>query len=753
MWKKKAKSALRKGPAHSQGAPEALMETLEPRAMLYLGPMMANPPYGLMENTADTVVRVDTNQGYFDVELFDSTAPNTVNNFLRYVRSGRLDETFFQSLAGGMLRGGAYRFIDGQGLTLPPTDAPVANEFSRSNLARTVAMWKPAGDPNGARNQFFINLQDNPANNTTNGGYTVFGKVINGWNVVQAIAALAHPDLDQQLTGSNPNPGAFDSVPVTAGFNGTPTENTLVKLVDIDATKPVANGRFYENQYVYPEGFRSGTTLEKIMIANLAGFGTPGSPGYEPDGYNGYQVLLHFENGDRDAVIFTGALAPRERRELVINNFNAPTYNPQGLVRPGVGYSVEVRSMRAMAVSFQHRDFNVQLGEEFIMAPRFAEGALRTWNFGGAEKGPGFKNYVLWQNLKDQTITVNVGIYPESAPARFFAYQVKPFRRLGIAIQDLPNIADGKFSVQVSASGPIAAAMSTYNLDASNNFKDGGTMQGGMNGGGAVGVLAGARIPSGGDSHIDLFYTAGSPAAITVNFTFVLSDGTVIPGAVVPLTSAQRFAHLDVSQMAAGLPTDEYFSIRYNVTNGVTPVTATYRTEEAGDISATVFQTAVTRTAVFADGYTDPTIVGSGMQETYSVFNPYSDQSSVFGFNYQVLFHFSDGTSLFWKNVASLDPWNSGTGTPRIDIRPQDSAAVPGQTGTVWDKINSAPAFRFYSVEIIAAPFSLDPSVIGGIVAQRTRLQNSWGQAVTSVAGLDSRLPVLYMNNPEFAPL
>src|SRR3954465_10084940 len=103
-----------------------------------------------------------------------------------------------------MLRGGAYRFIDGQGLTPPPTDAPVANEFSRSNLAGTVRMWKPAGDPNGARNQFFINLQDNPSLNTSHRRHPVFGKVINGWNVVQAIAALAHPDLDQQLTGSNP---------------------------------------------------------------------------------------------------------------------------------------------------------------------------------------------------------------------------------------------------------------------------------------------------------------------------------------------------------------------------------------------------------------------------------------------------------------------------------------------------------------------------------------------------------------------
>jgi hypothetical protein len=197
--------------------------------------------------------------------------------------------------------------------------------------------------------------------------------------------------------------------------------------------------------------------------------------------------------------------------------------------------------------------------------------------------------------------------------------------------------------------------------------------------------------------------------------------------------------------MASGLPTDEFFTIRYEVTNGVTPVAATYRTEEAGDIMSTVFQNAVTRTAVFGDGFSDPT-AGAGMQETYSIFNPYSTDSGVSSI-YSVLFHFSDGTTLWWNHQAplppSLGPWE------RVDIRPQDAEVVTGQAMTVWEKINSAPQFRFYSVEIVSA--QLNPGIVGGIVAQRTRLQNNVGQSITSVAGLDARLPVLYLNNPEFA--
>jgi hypothetical protein len=134
------------------------------------------------------------------------------------------------------------------------------------------------------------------------------------------------------------------------------------------------------------------------------------------------------------------------------------------------------------------------------------------------------------------------------------------------------------------------------------------------------------------------------------------------------------------------------------------------------------------------------------MQETISIFNPYGDDApNIFNYAYQVLFHFSDGTSLFWNDVSFLNPW------ARVDIRPQDAQAVPMQTGTVWDKIQSNPSFRFYSVEVISAPLaSAAPFPVGGVVATRTRVQNTWGQNITSSAGLDSRTPVLYLTNPEF---
>jgi hypothetical protein len=163
-------------------------------------------------------------------------------------------------------------------------------------------------------------------------------------------------------------------------------------------------------------------------------------------------------------------------------------------------------------------------------------------------------------------------------------------------------------------------------------------------------------------------------------------------------------------------------------------VTVNYTTQLAGDVSSTVFQTATTQTVAFGDGYTDPTLVPTGMQETYSVFNPYTADTGV-SFYYQFFFLFSDGTTV-------TGPLSTLAAYHRADVHPQD---IPD----VLTKINSNAAFRFYSVKIVSAQFAI-PVPTGGIIAQMTRVQNTWHQSVTSGPGLDARLPVLFMNNPEF---
>lgn len=157
---------------------------------------------------AGTVVRVGTALGDFHIELFDDTAPGTVTNFLHYVNSGAYNGTVVHRLIPGFVfQGGWLSFNEAQQTFFPlATTGNILNEFSmlRPNLRGTIAMAKVGGDPHSANSQWFINLQDNPDLNTTNGGYTVFGRVLSSdMTVVDRIAALPPVTV---LTGYDPFP-------------------------------------------------------------------------------------------------------------------------------------------------------------------------------------------------------------------------------------------------------------------------------------------------------------------------------------------------------------------------------------------------------------------------------------------------------------------------------------------------------------------------------------------------------------------
>ncbi len=153
---------------------------------------------------AGTVVRVSTPLGDFDIELLDDTAPVTVANFLTYLNKGAYNGTVVHRLVPGfVIQGGWLNFNEAQQTFYPlTTTPPILNEFKSAapNRRGTLAMAKLAGDPNSATSQWFINLQDNPVLNTTNGGYAVFGRVLgNGMQVVDRIAGLSAVRLLQEL--------------------------------------------------------------------------------------------------------------------------------------------------------------------------------------------------------------------------------------------------------------------------------------------------------------------------------------------------------------------------------------------------------------------------------------------------------------------------------------------------------------------------------------------------------------------------
>ena len=142
---------------------------------------------------ANPIVEFETNQGNFKIELYPEKAPKTVSNFLYYVDNGFYKETIFHRVISNfMIQGGGFT----RDMSEKKTQPPIANESNNGliNSAGTVAMAR-TNDPNSATAQFFINLIDNNFLNYTSPepsaiGYCVFGKIIEGMNVIYKIGQL-----------------------------------------------------------------------------------------------------------------------------------------------------------------------------------------------------------------------------------------------------------------------------------------------------------------------------------------------------------------------------------------------------------------------------------------------------------------------------------------------------------------------------------------------------------------------------------
>ena len=144
---------------------------------------------------ANPQVEFDTTAGKIRVELYPDAAPKTVANFLAYVKDKHYDGTqFHRVIPGFMIQGGGFT----PDFKQKPTKPPIAIESEQSskagllNVPGTLAMARTS-DPNSATAQFFINVADNKFLNfrepTMQGyGYTVFGKVVSGMDVVDKIA-------------------------------------------------------------------------------------------------------------------------------------------------------------------------------------------------------------------------------------------------------------------------------------------------------------------------------------------------------------------------------------------------------------------------------------------------------------------------------------------------------------------------------------------------------------------------------------
>ena len=259
-------------------------------------------------NDPDTnAVRFSTVLGNFDVQLFTAQKPITVANFLKYLDQGRyfkIDPTthhrvssfFHRSVSNFVIQGGGFI---GTANTADPTLVtptqiatfpPIQNEPGISNKRGTIAMAKLDGDPNSATSQWFINLKDNggpPSNlDTTNGGFTVFGKVLGtGMTTVDKIAMLPTYNLQP----SDPHT-PFGEVPLR---NYNPSDfvrpPNLISIPDIIRIPPFTFLPFSNNTAVATVSISAGRQL----VINAKQIGTA-SIALRATDYDGASITQHF---------------------------------------------------------------------------------------------------------------------------------------------------------------------------------------------------------------------------------------------------------------------------------------------------------------------------------------------------------------------------------------------------------------------------------------------------------------------------
>ncbi len=271
---------------------------------------------GTRRSPAGTLAQFRTVFGDVEVELYDQDKPLTVQNFIRYVESGRYQDSFSHRLIPGfVIQGGGFAITNqdttNAAVVSVPTYPPIPNEFGVgrrfSNVFGTIAMAKVGGDTNSASSQWFFNLANNTALDAPdqNNFFVVFGRVVNGANVLNIFNGFQTYDGTQQ---SN------------LVANVDPLLNNY--FYPNFATCPLLHPAFVETNLVFLD-----ITLLKVAVATVAG---------------GQEISWNSATGLTNVVEFTTNLPPVWNTLLRTNGTGARMSVVDGRGAPWRFYRVRV---------------------------------------------------------------------------------------------------------------------------------------------------------------------------------------------------------------------------------------------------------------------------------------------------------------------------------------------------------------------------------------------------------------------------
>ena len=187
---------------------------------------VSDKPVPPKTGAANPRVKLETSMGDIVIELNAKKAPISVKNYLRYAQEGHFDNTIFHRVMKNfMIQGGGFT----KNLTKKPSHAPIKNEANNGlkNLRGTIAMARTP-NPDSATAQFFINHKDNHSLNYIPGGnpgYAVFGKVVQGMDVVDAIANVKTTTKNSMRMGQ------------VVPMQNVPAETVLIKSATLIASQ------------------------------------------------------------------------------------------------------------------------------------------------------------------------------------------------------------------------------------------------------------------------------------------------------------------------------------------------------------------------------------------------------------------------------------------------------------------------------------------------------------------------------------
>lgn len=378
----------------------------------------------------------------------------------------------------------------------------------------------------------------------------------------------------------------------------------------------------------FPEGFAADNINEYVPITNPnASLVT-------------FELHARYEWGERDQLIYAGALFPNSRDGVTICEINRPN---DTLVRKNVPYALILRSSLPLSATLSHYDFGTAVGESFTTTTN------TTWTFSdGLKDTAQSRDYILVFNPNGQSTNVTLTLYGADGEIMQRSLTVDAERRAGWSIEDIPGMPAGVFAASVVADLPVIAAQSHYELQTQRGYGLLGTPGGGQ----TAGVLTSIDYDdsfydtNGGDpgnptrfqadSYISLLNTGDILAVVNLSFFANTPGPDPAPSDRVVLVNPRSRATFAVRDQ--GLPQGQEFAVLYRCPVPITAMGAIYQGQDGTGVNAEVFAATIWN---FGEGFMSQSRAGGRVQEDIYLFNPTGGTVDV-----SVVFYFLDGTTL-----------------------------------------------------------------------------------------------------------